>query len=267
MSSLTFSATDIPATNRLEAASGYTAVMFGLAKQMDALSPSDWGAATECTGWSVRDVAAHLLGAQEDLTSIRRTLQRRRTGRQHYRGLSPLDAANQQQIDDHSSDTTNDVVASYRANIPKVARRVATFPTLLSGVPVDKTMAPGGLPLRIGYLYATIYLRDAWMHSIDIARATGVPRASTEADGMVVGQILRDVSVVWSDGPHVELELTGEVCGTWRLGASNGPTCRITADSVDFCRRLSGRLPDTRLTLVAGEPSVPVRLEVSRILF
>ncbi|MDJ0314614.1 maleylpyruvate isomerase family mycothiol-dependent enzyme [Arthrobacter sp. H35-D1] len=267
MSSLTISATDIPATNRLEAASGYTAVMSGLAKQLDALSPADWGTATDCTGWSVRDMAAHFLGAQEDLTSIRRTLQRRRIGRQHYRRLSPLDAANQQQIDDHSSDTTNDVVACYLANIPKVARRVATFPTLLSGVPVDKTMAPGGLPLRIGYLYATIYLRDSWMHSIDIARATGVPRASTEADGMVVGQILRDVSVVWSDGPHIELELTGEVCGTWRLGLANSNPIRITANGVDFCRRLSGRLPDTKLTLVAGEQAVPARLEALRILF
>ena len=150
MNSPAIPATDIPATNRLEAASGYTAVMFGLVKQMDALSPSDWCAATDCTGWSVRDVAAHLLGAREDLTSIRRTLQRRRTGSHHYRGLSHLDAANQQQIDDHSSDTTNGVVARYRANIPRVACRVATFPTLLSGVPVDKTMAPGGLPLVAG---------------------------------------------------------------------------------------------------------------------
>ena len=267
MNSPAIPATDIPAATGLEAASGYTAVMSGLAKQMDALSPSDWGAATDCTGWNVRDVAAHLLGAQEDLTSIRRTLQRRRTGRQHYRGLSPLDAANQQQIDDHSSDTTNDVVSSYRANIPKVARRVAKFPALLRGVPVDKTMAPGGLPLRIGYLYTTIYLRDAWMHSIDITRATGVPRASTQADGMVVGQILRDVSVVWSDGPNVELELTGEVYGKWLLGLPNGDPSRITANGVDFCRRLSGRLPDTRLTLVAGEQSVPARLEALRILF
>ncbi len=267
MSSSTITATDIPATDRDEAAAGYVAVMSGLAGQMEALSASQWAAATECTGWTVRDMAAHLLGAQEDMLSVRRTLQRRWAGHRHYPGLSALDAANQQQVDDHSRDTHGDVVARYRANTPKVARRAATFPTLLSGIPVDQTMAPGGLPLRIGYLFSTIYLRDAWMHGIDLSRATGVPRTSTEADGMVVGQVMRDVSVAWADGPNVEIELTGQISGTWRLGPQDGSACRIAADGVDFCRRLSGRSPDAGLTVVAGNPGASERLAALRIVF
>ncbi len=267
MSSLTIPATDIPATDRHEAAAGYLAVMSGLAEQMGALSASQWAAATECTGWTVRDMAAHLLGAQEDMLSVRRTLQRRRTGHKRYPGLSALDAANQQQVDDHARDTNGDVVACYRANTPKVAHRAATFPALLRGIPVDKTMAPGGLPLRIGYLFTTIYLRDAWMHGIDMARATGVPRASTETDAMVVGQVMRDVAVAWSDGPNVEVELTGEISGTWQFGPQDETASRITADGVDFCRRLSGRAPDTGLTVVAGNPGASERLEALRIVF
>ncbi len=267
MSSLAVWATDIPATDRNEAAAGYTAVMSGLAEQLAALSPSLWAASTDCAGWTVRDIASHLLGAQEDMMSVRRTLRRRRIGHRHYPRLSLLDAANQQQIDDHSSDTNDDVAAQYRANTPLVARRVAAFPALVTRIPVDKTMAPGGLPLRLGYLFTTIYLRDAWMHSIDLSRGTREPRATTAADGMVAGQVLRDVAVVWAEGPNVELELTGDVSGTWRLGQTGGAAVRVTADGVDFCRRLSGRPPDTGVSLVAGDPEVLGLVEALRVVF
>jgi len=267
MSYLTISATDIPASDRPTAAAGYTAVMTGLADQLAALEPSPWAAATDCAGWTVRDMAAHLLGAQEDLLSVRQTLRRRRLGHRRYQRLSLLDAANQQQIDNHAADSIDEVISSYRANTPKVAHRVRSFPTVLSGIPVDKSMAPGGLPLRLGYLFNTIYLRDAWMHGIDLFRATGVPRAVITAETLVVGQILSDVATVWADGPCVELELTGDVSGTWRLGPAKGPANRVAADGVDFCRSLSGRIPDTGVTLLAGDPEVVARLEALRVLF
>lgn len=267
MSSLTIPATGIPAADRNTAAAGYTAVMSGIAEQLAALEAKDWAAATDCAGWTVRDIAAHLLGAQEDILSVRRTLRRRRLGHRRYPRLSLLDAANQQQIDNHAEDPNDAVARSYRANTPKVAQRVRSFPTVLSGIPVDKTMAPGGLPLRLGYLFNTIYLRDAWMHGIDLDRATGVPRAVTAADAMVVRQILRDVATVWADGPSVELELSGEVCGTFRLGPIDGLASRVTADGVDFCRRLSGRQPDAGVSLLAGDPEVAARVEALRVLF
>lgn len=267
MSSTAIWATDIPATDRHEAAAGYTAVMAGLAEQLAALPPSLWAAGTDCAGWTIRDMASHLLGAQEDMRSVRRTLSRRRLGHRNYPKLSLLDAANQQQIDDHSSDTNDDVLAQYRANTPLVARRVAAFPTLAMWIPVDKTMAPGGLPLRLGYLFTTIYLRDAWMHSIDLSLASGLPRVATGADAMVAGQVLRDVAVVWAQGPNVELELTGNVCGTWRLGRMGGTAARVTADGIDFCRRLSGRPPNTGISLLTGDPEVLGLVEALRVVF
>jgi len=267
MSSLTTTATDIPAADRVTAAAGYSAVMTGIAEQLAAIDPKDWAAATDCTGWTVRDMAAHLLGAQEDILSVRQTLRRRRLGHRRYPRLSLLDAANQQQVDNHVGDSNREIVDGYRANTPKVGRKVATFPTLLTGIPVDKTMAPGGAPLRLGYLFNTIYLRDAWMHGIDLARATGIPRAVTAAEALVVGQILRDVATVWADGPGVELELSGEVSGTWRVGRKGGPTSRVTADGVDFCRRLSGRIPDTSVSLVSGDLVLVAQVEALRVLF
>ncbi|MCU6480853.1 uncharacterized protein (TIGR03083 family) [Arthrobacter silviterrae] len=278
MSAMTISATSIPAAGSESAAAGYLTVMKAVTGQLRALPAASWGAGTDCTGWTVRDMAAHLLGAQEDVMGVRATLRHRRQGHKRHPSLSPLDAANQAQIDAHAELSPAALVQAYEANFAKVSHRVRTFPRVLAGIPVDKSMAPGHSPLRLGYLYNVIYLRDAWMHAIDLARATGVPRGTAGADQLVVEQIMRDVAVEWASGPAaaggiepasgpgLELELTGEISGSWHLGGA-GLQTRAAGVGLEFVRGLSGRTPDSGLACVAGDPRQVERLAALRILF
>ncbi|PYI68960.1 hypothetical protein CVV68_03920 [Arthrobacter livingstonensis] len=276
------SATAIPAAKRADSAALYLTVMAGTADFLAALPAGLWDAATDCAGWTVRDVVGHLVGAQEDILSVRSTLRHRQTGRRRYPSLSPLDAANQAQVDDHAGQTTTDLVALYRANAPKVAARVASFSRLMGRISVQADMAPGGAALRLGYLYNVIYLRDAWMHGIDLARATGLPRPATDADGPILEQIMRDASVEWvsrrgasRDAPRgtspvsahsLTVELSGEISGAWHLGGE-GPQARVSGVGLETVRGLSGRTPDSGLICLEGDPDQVGRLAALRILF
>ncbi len=259
-------ASTVEATGKAAAADAYVSVMTALAGSFDALTPAQWDLDTECTGWTVRHLAAHLLGAQEDALAMPTVLWRRVRGRRRYPHLSLLDAANQVQVDDHAGQSAAELCREYRDNIPHVARRVATFPRVLAGLAVDKTMTPGNAPLRLGCLFNVIYLRDAWMHGFDLAGATGQPRAATTADALVLGQIMRDTATAWGDGPAVELVLAGELSGTWQLGERD-PQAQLRADGIELCRSLSGRVAETGIATVSGDPGLAERLGAVRILF
>lgn len=259
-------ATTVAATDRADAAAAYPAVMNALAGAFETLTPEQWEMDTECTGWTVRHMAAHLLGAQEDALAIRTVLWRRMKGRRRYPHLALLDAANQVQVDDHADLSVLQLCRAYRDNIPRVAHRVGAFPRALAGIAVDKTMAPGNAPLRLGFLFNVIYLRDAWMHGMDLARATGQPRAATAADALVLAQIMRDAATAWGAGPAVELVLTGELSGTWQLG-DGGSQAQLRSNGTELCRSLSGRLPATGIAAVSGDPGLAERLRALRILF
>ncbi|WP_082368914.1 maleylpyruvate isomerase family mycothiol-dependent enzyme [Arthrobacter sp. ERGS1:01] len=266
MKSATSPVPALPMTGRQVAAGGYTAVMTAMADSLDGLSPADWDAGTDCTGWTVRHLAAHLLGAQEDAKSVPVVLGRRRRGKRRYPAMTVLDAANQVQVEDHAALSTAELCRRYRANIPAVAQAVRRFPAALAWVPVDKTMAPGASPLRLGYLFNVIYLRDAWMHGIDLARATGLPRPVSAAETLVVGQVMRDAGIQWGAEPGVEVELTGVISGLWQLGATP-VRARLRADGVELCRSLSGRTPDTQPVAVSGDLDMARKLADLRVLF
>jgi uncharacterized cupin superfamily protein len=82
-----------------------------------------------------------------------------------------------------------------------------------------------------------IYTRDAWMHRVDISRATGRPMLLTADHD---GRIVADVVAEWANthGRPYRLTLTGPAGGTWSSGSAGD---EITLDAVEFCRILSGR--------------------------
>jgi uncharacterized protein (TIGR03083 family) len=266
MNSAASLARNIPQTVSSDAAEAYLSVMTALADSLETLTPEQWERDTDCTGWSVRELAGHMVGAQEDARHIPTVLWRRMKGRRRYPHLAAVDAANQIQVDDHATHTSDQLCRDYRANAAKVARRVRNFPSVLSGVPVDPTMAPGNRPLRLGYLFNVIYLRDAWMHGFDLARAVGLPRTQTTADALVLEQIMGDLATAWGEGSGVELHLTGELEGTWRIGSAK-VQARVQCDGVELCRSLSGRTPESAITTVAGETALADRLSELRIVF
>ncbi|MEJ7754486.1 MAG: hypothetical protein WKF38_04825, partial [Candidatus Limnocylindrales bacterium] len=96
---------------------------------------------------------------------------------------------------------------------------------------------------RMAYLLDIILTRDAWMHRVDIARATGREIQLTPAHD---GRIIADVVAEWArrHGTSFTLTLTGPAGGEYVSG-DNGQ--HITIDAVEFCRTLSGRATGSSL--------------------
>ena len=105
--------------------------------------------------------------------------------------------------------------------------------------PLRALRVPFGPPLGVrslGYLMGRIYTRDAWMHRVDIARATGRELVLTgEHDGRLVADVVEE----WARAHRrpFRLLLTGPAGGTFGDGGE-----RVELDAVEFCRVVSGRV-------------------------
>lgn len=241
-------------------ASGELAAFLDLLR---ALEPQDWGRPTDCTGWSVRDVVAHVTGAMEEGARMRVLLRHFALAPRRHPAMAALDAVNQTQIDERRGDTTAQLVDELARLGPRAARARRRMPGLVRRLPVPgDTGLPAGA--TFGYLVDVIYPRDLWMHRLDVERATGRGHAATSTEREVVAQVVRDLDATWS-GPTVVLELTGPGGGTWQLGDGHA-SGTLTAEATEVCRMLSGRpaAPDVR---TEGAPGARARLEEARIAF
>ena len=204
------------------------------------LRPAQWGMATDCPAWNVRQMAAHMLGMAEMAASIRENIrQQRKAAKLAAAGGVYLDALTQLQVDERADWTPEQITARYAARGPKAATGRRRAPAFVRRRTMPQPQEVNGVrePWSFGYLIDVILTRDPWMHRLDIAAATGTsPRLTAEHDGVIVA----DVVAEWADrhGKDFELTLTGPAGGTWRAGA-NGPAW--TLDAVDFCRAVSRR--------------------------
>jgi uncharacterized protein (TIGR03083 family) len=201
------------------------------------LRPDDWQAATDCPGWDVRAVAAHLLGMVEMAASLREQTRQRRAAIK--RGGLFIDALTGLQVEERAAMTPAQIVERFAARAPKAARARRRTPGFVRRrpMPVPHRVGNRDETWSLGYLIDIILTRDPWMHRIDIARAIGTtPELTAEHDGVLVG----DVVAEWGarHGRPFDLRLTGPAGGHWSHGA-DGPA--IEMDAAEFCRGLSGR--------------------------
>ena len=113
-----------------------------LAAFLATLSPEQWDAPTLCTGWRVRDVAAHVVSYDE--------LDRRGLAERFVKGRFLLDRINSVTLADHADRTPAELTA--------LVREQAT---------------PRGLTAGFG---GRIALVDGVIHAQDIRRPLGLPR-------------------------------------------------------------------------------------------
>lgn len=227
------------------------------------LDAADWERPTDCTGWSVRDVVAHLVGLLEESVRFRVMARRALTARRRYPASNLLDGGNAVQLDDRRDATPDQLRAEFARLAPRAVRARRRLPA-----PVRRIRPPAGYTLppdiSLGQVLDVIVVRDALMHRIDIARACGRQPPFVEADAEVVAQVIRDLDRYWSGRPLV-LELTGRAGGRWRLGTGE-PVATARLDAVAFCRSLSGR-PGALDCQVAGEQDVERALVAARVPF
>jgi len=205
------------------------------------LSDQEWSRPTDCDEWDVRAMVAHLVGAAEAGASIRALVHQARSGRRLRPGADGVDGMNAVQVQERADADPARLRADLESIGARAVRRRSGLPA-----PLRALRVPFGPPLGtkpLGYLMDRIYTRDAWMHRMDIARATGrSPELTAEHDGRIVA----DVVAEWAgahDQPY-RLTLTGPAGGSWSAGAGGE---EITLDAVEFCRILSGRVPGSGL--------------------
>jgi len=201
------------------------------------LRPEDWTADTECAGWDVRAMAAHVLGMVEMAASVRD--QKRQVGAARRRSGIFIDELTALQVEERAGMTPAQIVDRLAERAPKAVRGRRRTPGFIRRRPMPVPQTINGRDERwtVGYLVDTILTRDPWMHRVDLVRATGATHVLTpDHDGVLVA----DVVAEWGarHGRPFSLRLTGPAGGAWSAG-SGGP--EIELDAVEFCRTVSGR--------------------------
>jgi uncharacterized protein (TIGR03083 family) len=205
--------------------------------QLRELGTDEWSAVTECPGWTVREVVAHLVGMVDMAASMRES---RRQVRVAQSGAGRfIDVLTDLQVSEHAGWSPEQLLDRFAARAPAAVRSRRLTPRFVRGrsMGVPQDVGASSEDWSLGYLLDTILTRDPWMHRGDIARATGRPMDLTaEHDGVIVADIVAE----WS-GRHdkpFELVLTGPAGGRWSRGTGGE---RLEVDAVQFCRLLSER--------------------------
>jgi uncharacterized protein (TIGR03083 family) len=208
------------------------------------LSPEQWTAQTNCPDWDVRRMWLHVLGACEAGASMRENMHQMRLGRKRRKddGVSLEEGLSATQVAEREHLTPPELIERLDQIAPKTVkgRNRTPRPMRAAKIAVD---APVMEKWSLGYLIDIIYLRDAWMHRVDTARAVDAEITLTaEHDGRIVA----DVVAEWArrHGAPFDLELTGTAGGIFSEGSGGE---KITLDAVEFCSLLAGRGDTTGL--------------------
>ncbi len=208
------------------------------------LDDAAWSAQTDCPAWDVRAMYQHVLGACEAGASMRENfhqLRRARAYRKQHGG--PLEAAlSAVQVSERADLGSAQIVERLAAIAPKTVRGRTRVPALMRNHAKMAVDGPVIETWKLGFLIDTIYLRDLWMHRVDVSHALNRPlQISANHDGRIVA----DVVAEWArrHGKPFLLDLAGPAGGTY----AHDPDCReaehIAIDAVEFCRTLAGRQP------------------------
>ncbi len=202
------------------------------------LDTEDWSTPTVCPDWDVRQMWLHVLGACEAGASMRENAHQMLAARKRQKELGvPLEAGlSGVQVAERADLSPDELVDRLVAIAPKTVKGRSRTPRPMRAMKVAVD-APVVEKWSVGYLVDIIYLRDAWMHRVDTARATGNELVLTpEHDGRVVADIVAE----WArrHGEPFTLELTGPAGGTFTSGVGGEP---MVLDAVEFCWLLAGR--------------------------
>lgn len=211
---------------------------------LEQLTPGEWDAVTPCDPWTVKDVAAHLLGWCDALCSPRAMASQARSAiarRDRFENL--LDAQNDAQVEIGHTMSNDEVLDRLRVMLPRAAKLRRRLGTPLRYVPAYAKFLGG--PFNLGYLMNSIFPRDLIVHTIDVAGATGREAPMGDAAGRIAADMLRD----WARRTKADatIELTGPEGGLYVAG--DGRRATISAPTAAVVHRLAGREPATPITL------------------
>ncbi|MEY2398543.1 MAG: hypothetical protein QOJ00_1717 [Actinomycetota bacterium] len=206
------------------------------ADALAALRDDDWARKTDCTLWTVRDMAGHVLGMTRTFSALPQFVSHMVAGTRAAGERPQIDGLTEVQVKRNESLSTRALVDELRTLAPKNAAWRKSR-RLMRRIPMKIDMKGGRETWRLGFLFDTVLTRDTWMHRVDLARAVDQPMTLTaDHDGRIVADAVDE----WArrHGQAYALRLTGPAGGEFRRG-EGGPSIEI--DAVEFCRILSGR--------------------------
>ncbi|MFN2478269.1 MAG: maleylpyruvate isomerase family mycothiol-dependent enzyme [Pseudonocardiaceae bacterium] len=210
-----------------------------LIELVDQLTPEDWTRPTDCTGWDVTAVLAHVLGMLERNADPAEAARQNETAHQRATATGELwiDALTALQVADRAHLRPPQLATTLRTALPRsLAARSQTTAEQRAMV---FNPGPPHEAWTFGYLIDVIHTRDPWMHRIDICRATGGELTLTPDHD---GRIVADVVAEWArrHGQPCTVILDGPAGGVYTQGEGGA---QLHLDAVEFCRALSGRGP------------------------
>ena len=235
------------------------------------LTSEDWTKPTQCPGWSVFDVAAHLAAIEAELAG-------QSAPPPLHRDAGPSSSRyTQAGVDVRQGRTPGEVVEEFRA---AVVRRAAN---LTADPPGDPAGPPPISPAGRGWDWETLLRNrviDLWVHEQDIREATDRPgdldtpgaQVTLASFSMALPYIVAKKaaapigSIVFFDvsGPFgftrsvtVDANGRGVVIDAW----AGRPTVSLAAETATFARLCAGRIPATDAAVsVGGDPNLGARL-------
>jgi uncharacterized protein (TIGR03083 family) len=262
---VTTRAHNIPQTPRDDAARTATAELHSELDLLDSLEEHDWARPTYCEGWNVRAVTAHLVGQYEEFANPLLLFRRLRSGHRRYPQMSRLDAHNEMQIENLAGLQVPALIQRLRDKGRRSIRSRRRIPSFMRAIHTGRLFPEEALSDdRLGYMADVVGTRDAWMHRLDIARATNRPFVLGAHDREIVAQVVRDLDRSWT-GPAIRLVLTGDAGGEWLIGGADAES-RVEADAVAYMLLVSGR-DDAFTPSYEGAEEVGRAATTARVVF
>jgi uncharacterized protein (TIGR03083 family) len=229
------------------------------------LTPEDWDRATDCPGWSVRDVYSHVIGLEAGLL-----------GRppapplEHFGGHVRNDMArtNEAEVLARRGRSGPEVVAELQE---VTSARLAALRAMTDEEMAAETPTPAGPGTYESLMGIRVF--DCWVHEQDVRRAVGRPG---HLNGAAVDRSLANAVVTMPyvvgkragapEGATVAFDVSGPTARRWAVTVEGGrarpvpevpvePTARISADIGTFMALACGRV-DPDAELAAGRVAV-----------
>lgn len=204
-----------------------TEVTTGLLEELErfkaliqSLSQAEWATPSRCTGWTVGDVAAHVVGGMADVAALR------------LEGLGTPEVTDRQ-VAERRGRAPAEIADELTATVKATADLLGAFDDAAWGMP-----SPGGFDFTLGEGVEALW-HDAWLHGEDIRSAVGRP--SDRGEGMIASvSHIADVLTREGWGPAV-LALDGLPEFSVSGGGNGSGGSRFTGDPLAFVLAATGR--------------------------
>lgn len=200
---------------------------------LTSLSDDEWTAPTDCPEWSVKDIAAHVLGNLECVRKPQEFLRQVREGKR-LNPKEPYEGLNAYQVKHYAPLTPAEITRRIATVAEPALRMRQRTPWPLRHLIRPTLDVAGRVPMA--FVLDVIYTRDTYMHRIDVCRATGRELVLDDVEQRIVEDMVDE----WADrhGQPFRLTLTGPAGGTYERG-TGGPA--LECDAVEWTRVNSGR--------------------------